>query len=107
MMLSGVSRSARRQRAAEMLTALGIADRGRHRPDQLSGGQRQKVAIARATVMRPAVLLADEPTGNLDRSSGREVIRILEDLNAAGLTLIIVTHDPELGGRARRRLRMA
>jgi putative ABC transport system ATP-binding protein len=96
----------RRERMDAALRAMGIADRARHRPDQLSGGQRQRVAIARATVMRPALLLADEPTGNLDRRSGTDVLHILERLNADGLTLIIVTHDPEIGERARRRIRM-
>ncbi len=88
------------------LEEFGLADRARHRPDQLSGGQRQRVAIARATVMEPSVLLADEPTGNLDRSTGMDVIRILEDLTQKGITLIMVTHDPELGERARRQIHM-
>ena len=85
---------------------LGLTERAHHRPDQLSGGQRQRVAIARATVTNPTVLLADEPTGNLDRSSGNDVVSILEELNQNGLTLIMVTHDPELGRRAQRRIRM-
>jgi putative ABC transport system ATP-binding protein len=72
----------------------------------LSGGQRQRVAIARATIMQPGVILADEPTGNLDRASGEDVIGILEDLNGKGMTLILVTHDPALGGRASRRIEM-
>jgi len=96
----------RHERTDAALGAMGIADRARHRPDQLSGGQRQRVAIARATVMRPALLLADEPTGNLDRRSGTDVLQILERLNADGITLLIVTHDPEIGERARRRIRM-
>jgi putative ABC transport system ATP-binding protein len=106
MVLAGLEPGARKQRVAEVLEALGISERADHRPDQLSGGQRQRVAIARATVMEPAVLLADEPTGNLDRHSGGEVVEILEGLNARGIALIVVTHDPDLGRRARRRLRM-
>ncbi len=106
LMLSGVSVAKRRDRVTEILTATGLADRMDHRPDQLSGGQRQRVAIARATVTRPELILADEPTGNLDSKSGDEVISILEKLNADGITLIVVTHDMEIGIRARRRLKM-
>jgi putative ABC transport system ATP-binding protein len=105
--LAGVAPRERRERVAAALDSLGLTPRAHHRPDQLSGGQRQRVAIARATVMAPELILADEPTGNLDRASGDEVIRALEGLNARGLTLILVTHDPQLGGRARRRIRMA
>jgi putative ABC transport system ATP-binding protein len=104
--LAGVAPRERRERVAQALDALGLTPRAHHRPDQLSGGQRQRVAIARATVMAPGLILADEPTGNLDRASGEEVIRALEGLNARGLTLVLVTHDPQLGGRARRRIRM-
>ena len=106
MLLSGVDIDERNRRAAQSLADYGLADRMHHRPDQLSGGQRQRVAMARATVMRPRVLLADEPTGNLDRTSGHEVVALLEQLNASGVTLIVVTHDPELGQRAKRRLQM-
>ena len=106
MMLAGIGAEERRARAAESLTAYGLADRMDHRPDQLSGGQRQRVAMARATIMHPPVLLADEPTGNLDRASGHEVVALLEQLNASGVTLIVVTHDPDLGQRARRQLHM-
>ncbi|MEW6269987.1 MAG: ABC transporter ATP-binding protein [Thermodesulfobacteriota bacterium] len=107
LVLAGVAPGERRVRVAETLRAMGLDNRAHHRPEQLSGGQRQRVAIARATVTAPALLLADEPTGNLDRRSGMDVVRILEELNAAGLTLIVVTHDPEIGERARRRIRMS
>ena len=106
MMLAGLAASERKKRVQEAVEAFGLADRTRHRPDQLSGGQRQRVAIARATIMQPHILLADEPTGNLDRVSGNEVIDILETLNRQKITLIMVTHDPALGKRARRQIRM-
>jgi putative ABC transport system ATP-binding protein len=106
MMLAGLAGSERKKRVNQALQAFGLSDRAKHRPDQLSGGQRQRVAIARATIMQPHILLADEPTGNLDRLSGQEVINIIEALNQKGLTLIMVTHDPELGKRSGRRIRM-
>lgn len=106
MVLAGIAATERRRRAENLLENYGLANRAHHRPDQLSGGQRQRVAIARATVMHPAVLLADEPTGNLDRASGTEVVEILERLHEQGVTLVVVTHDPALGNRAHRRLRM-
>ncbi len=106
LMLAGEARASRRDRVARILTETGLEDRMDHRPDQLSGGQRQRVAIARATVTEPEVILADEPTGNLDSKSGADVIDILERLNAQGITLIVVTHDMDIGTRARRRLRM-
>ena len=106
LVIAGTLPSERKKRVDSIVSALGLTDRARHRPDQLSGGQRQRVAIARATVTNPAVLLADEPTGNLDRAAGRDVVGILENLNASGLTLVMVTHDPELGKRARRRIQM-
>ena len=106
LILAGLSPAERRARVERALNDLGLSDRSHHKPDQLSGGQRQRVAIARATVTEPRVLLADEPTGNLDHASGMDVIHILEQLNGRGITLIMVTHDPEMGQRARRQLRM-
>jgi len=106
MTLAGIPPAERTKRVAQALADYGLTDRADHRPDELSGGQRQRVAIARATIMQPAVILADEPTGNLDRATGDEVVRLLEALNAQGVTLIVVTHDGALGGRARRRLLM-
>ena len=106
MTLAGIPPAERDARVAQALNDFGLANRADHRPDQLSGGQRQRVAIARATIMRPAVILADEPTGNLDRATGDEVVRLLEELNARGVTLIVVTHDAALGARAGRQLVM-
>lgn len=106
LVLAGVLPAERKDRTGRVLQAVGLEDRAHHRPEELSGGQRQRVAIARATIMEPAVLLADEPTGNLDRASGKEVIEILEHLNRKGIILIVVTHDPEIGGRAQRRIRL-
>jgi len=106
MMLAGIPAAERAERVAKALADYGLTSRADHRPDQLSGGQRQRVAIARATIMRPAMILADEPTGNLDRATGEDVMELLEGLNAGGVTLIVVTHDPVLGGRARRRVMM-
>jgi len=106
MTLAGISPRERDQRVAQALKDYGLENRGNHRPNELSGGQRQRVAIARALVMQPAVILADEPTGNLDRATGEEVMRLLEELNAGGVTLIVVTHDAHLGNRAHRQLRM-
>lgn len=106
LMLAGMSAEERKQRVGRALHDFGLDSRADHRPDELSGGQRQRVAIARATIMQPAMLLADEPTGNLDRQTGQEVTSLLEALNAGGTTLIVVTHDPSMGGRARRQLLM-
>jgi putative ABC transport system ATP-binding protein len=106
MVLAGIPAREREERVRAALAGFGLTDRASHRPDQLSGGQRQRVAIARATIMQPALLLADEPTGNLDRATGDEVVRLLEQLNAGGVTLLVVTHDAALGARARRRLLM-
>jgi putative ABC transport system ATP-binding protein len=104
--LAGMPPKQRDNRVMDVLESVGLTERAEHRPDQLSGGQRQRVAIARATIMRPTILLADEPTGNLDQSSGESVIEVLEALNNDGIILLVVTHDPDIGGRARRRIRM-
>ena len=106
MVLAGLAPAQRAARVKQALKDYGLENRADHRPDELSGGQRQRVAIARATIMQPAMILADEPTGNLDRATGEEVIRLLEALNAKGVTLIMVTHDANLGARARRQLLM-
>ena len=106
MILAGIDPATRRQRLDRLLTDYGLEDRAKHRPDQLSGGQCQRVAIARAMVMQPTVILADEPTGNLDRHTGREVMAVLEGVHHAGGTVAVVTHDPEIGARAQRCLRM-
>src|SRR5512135_622027 len=102
MVFAGVEARERRERAMDRLRVVGLEPRAAHRPDQLSGGERQRVAIARATVLGPRLLLADEPTGNLDTASGRHVLELLEQMNAAGLTLVVVTHDPAVARRARR-----
>ncbi|MBK8895069.1 MAG: ABC transporter ATP-binding protein [Propionivibrio sp.] len=106
MTLAGIEPAQRNKRVEQALKDYGLSNRADHRPDQLSGGQRQRVAIARATIMQPAMILADEPTGNLDRATGEEVMRLLEELKDQGVTLIVVTHDKELGARARRQLLM-
>ena len=104
LILAGIEPKQRKQRVQEALASFSLADRADHRPDQLSGGQRQRVAIARATIMRPAVILADEPTGNLDQATGKQVIRLLEQLNGNGITLVLVTHDADIGGQAARQI---
>ena len=106
MVLAGIDPAERRRRLDRVLAAYGLEERARHRPSELSGGQCQRVAIARALVMGPAVILADEPTGNLDRHTGQDVMAVLEGVHAGGSTLAVVTHDPEIGARAQRRVRM-
>jgi len=106
LILAGISPAERKARVVKLLENYGLSDRADHRPDQLSGGQRQRVAIARATSMHPAVLLADEPTGNLDQTTGKEVMNLLEQMVVQNVALIVVTHDPVIGGRARRQLHM-
>ena len=102
MVLSGLNPKERQEKVDTALARVNLTDRSDHRPEQLSGGQRQRVAIARSIVMEPDVLLADEPTGNLDSSSSKEIIKLIEELNKGGLTLVVVTHDKEMGGRSDR-----
>ena len=106
MVISGIDPTRRRARVEELLARFDLADRGEHKPSELSGGQRQRVAIARAVCLKPSLILADEPTGNLDSRSGDEVVAVLEELNHDGIALIVVTHDQDLGQRADRRIRM-
>jgi len=107
MIFAGIDPGERAQRVRQALEVVGLTPRAGHRPDQLSGGEQQRVAIARAVVMNPALLLADEPTGNLDSGSGREIVSLIEGMNQRGLTLIVVTHDPKIGERARRRIQLS
>jgi ABC-type lipoprotein export system ATPase subunit len=106
MRLAKVKKAQRERRAAELLDHVGLADRMHHRPAELSGGQQQRVAIARALANGPRLLLADEPTGNLDSTSGKEIIELLEQLNAEGTTVIVVTHDEKISARTAREVRM-
>ena len=101
-----VPREERRERAAQLLAYVGLSNRERHRPSELSGGEQQRVAIARALANRPALLLADEPTGELDAHTGAEIISLFQHLNADGTTIIVVTHDEDLAGAARRKIHM-
>jgi putative ABC transport system ATP-binding protein len=102
LLFAGVSREERRRRATEALEAVGLADRAEHRPSELSGGQSQRVAIARAMILQPRILLADEPTGNLDRAAGDQVLALLHELNRSGHTLVVVTHDVTVARQAER-----
>ena len=106
LILAGIEPVERKQKVDAALALMHLTDRAHHKPEQLSGGQRQRVAIARATIMEPSVILADEPTGNLDQKSGQDVIHTLETLNQRGMTLIVVTHDRALGDRSRRAIKM-
>jgi putative ABC transport system ATP-binding protein len=103
---AGVPRRERRERAQESLRAVGLGDRMHHRPNELSGGQRQRVAVARALVNRPSILMADEPTGNLDSKTGEEIMGLMDQLHAQGRTIILVTHEEELALRAARVVRL-
>jgi putative ABC transport system ATP-binding protein len=103
---SGMRAAERRERAMELLKLVGLESRASHRPNELSGGERQRVAIARALANRPSLLLADEPTGNLDSRTSGEILELLEELHARGHTILLVTHDPEVGRRARRQIRV-
>ena len=106
MVLAGIKPKDRKEKVDLALSRVSLTDRSDHKPEQLSGGQRQRVAIARSIVMEPDVLLADEPTGNLDSTSGIEIVRLIEDLNKGGLTLIVVTHDRSMGNRSDRLIRL-
>ncbi|MBU2698209.1 ABC transporter ATP-binding protein [Pimelobacter sp. 30-1] len=101
---AGVPRAERRERAVAALTRVGLADRVENRPGQLSGGQQQRVAVARALVTEPDLLLADEPTGNLDSASTRDVLGLFDELHAAGRTIVLITHEPDVAARAQRNL---
>jgi putative ABC transport system ATP-binding protein len=106
MILAGIDTKQRKQRVRQALASVNLLDRAEHKSNQLSGGQLQRIAIARAMIMQPAILLADEPTGNLDSKSGQDIIELLENLNKQGVTLMIITHDNNIGERAKRRIRI-
>jgi putative ABC transport system ATP-binding protein len=103
---SGVSRKDRRERAVKALEAVGLTDRMHHHPSELSGGQRQRVAVARALINNPSILLADEPTGNLDSQTGAEIMALFDELNRRGNTIVLVTHEEDIAAHARRIVRL-
>jgi putative ABC transport system ATP-binding protein len=102
----GLSRKERRDRAVQSLTSVGLQDRMNHQPNELSGGQRQRVAIARALINNPSILLADEPTGNLDSQTGFEIMALFDELNSRGNTIVLVTHEEDIAAHARRIVRL-
>lgn len=106
MVYAGASKSVRHARAAEVLTDVGLSDRMDHRPNQLSGGQRQRVAVGRALVNNPSIILADEPTGNLDSKTGLEIMVLFDEIHKAGNTVIMVTHEEEIAAHAHRIIRL-
>jgi putative ABC transport system ATP-binding protein len=103
---SGVSKKERRERAVRALTAVGLGDRMSHQPNEMSGGQRQRVAVARALINNPSILLADEPTGNLDSQTGAEIMALFDELNSRGNTIVLVTHEEDIAAHARRIVRL-
>ncbi|MDQ3283693.1 MAG: ABC transporter ATP-binding protein [Acidobacteriota bacterium] len=106
LLYAGVDSDERRERALQALDRVGLANRAKHRPSELSGGQRQRVAIARALVNTPSLILADEPTGNLDQKTGNDIIKLFEEVAAGGQTIILVTHDPGIAARTQRRVKI-
>ena len=106
LLYAGMESDERRERALQALERVGLANRAKHRPNELSGGQRQRVAIARALVNQPSLILADEPTGNLDQKTGSDIVRLFEEVAAGGQTIILVTHDPVIAARTQRRVRI-